>query len=248
MLERSSSSYRRRWGRSGALGFVLPAALVAVVFAWLVGLVRVPGLESPVPGVHAQIGGVPAARLEAAKASLNAIAVKGRAPKTGYTRAQFGQAWADTDRNGCDTRNDILGRDLADPTFKEGTRNCLVLSGTLHDPYTGKTIEFRRGERSADVQIDHVVPLSDAWQKGAQQWTAEKRLEFANDPANLRSADGQANQDKGDGDLATWLPPNKAFRCEYAVDVVEVKGEYGLWMTQSEHDKAGELLAACRAE
>lgn len=230
------------------MGFLLLAALVAAVLGWLVGLVRVPGLESPIPAVQAQVGGVPAAQLEAAKQSLTEIPVKGRAPKTGYTRAQFGQAWADTDRNGCDTRNDILRRDLSDPVFKEGTRNCVVLSGTLHDPYTGKTIDFQRGERSADVQIDHVVPLSDAWQKGAQQWTAQKRLEFANDPANLRSADGAANQEKGDGDLATWLPSNKTFRCEYAVNIVEVKAVYGLWMTQAEHDKASELLGTCRAE
>lgn len=248
MFQRSSRRLSRARRRSGAVGFSAVAFVVGLVLAWLVGLVHVPGLESPIPGAQAQIGGVPAARLEAAKASLAAIPAKGRAPKTGYTRAQFGQAWADTDRNGCDTRNDILGRDISEPTFKAGTRDCLVLSGTFYDPYTGKTIDFQRGEKSGDVQIDHVVALSDAWQKGAQQWTVQKRLEFANDPANLRAADGAANQEKGDGDLATWLPPNKLFRCEYAVMVVEVKAAYGLWMTQAEHDKAGELLGACRAE
>ncbi|GAB3270197.1 hypothetical protein GCM10027449_05030 [Sinomonas notoginsengisoli] len=220
---------------------------LGVVLAWLVGLVSVPGLDSPLPGVQAQIGSVPAARLETAKTALAAIPAKGRAPKTGYTRAQFGQAWADADHNGCDTRNDILRRDLRDPAFKAGTRDCVLVSGTLQDPYTGKTIDFQRGERSADVQIDHVVALSDAWQKGAQQWTAQKRVEFANDPSNLRAMEGAANQEKGDSDLATWLPPNKSFRCEYAVNIVEVKAAYGLWMTQAEHDKAAELLGACRA-
>jgi integrase len=222
-------------------------ALVAAALGWFAGLIQVPGLESPLTA-QSQIGGVPAAQLSAAKASLGAIPVKGRAPKTGYTRNEFGQAWADTDHNGCDTRNDILARDLRSPVFKAGTRDCVVLSGRLEDPYTGASIAFQRGERSADVQIDHIVPLSDAWQKGAQQWTAQKRLSFANDPANLRAVDGPANQQKSDGDLATWLPANRSFRCEYAVNVVDVKAAYGLWMTQAEHDKAAELLGACRAE
>ncbi|MDP9885315.1 integrase [Sinomonas atrocyanea] len=222
-------------------------ALVAAALGWFAGLIQVPGLESPLTA-QSQIGGVPAAQLSAAKASLAAIPVKGRAPKTGYTRNEFGQAWADTDHNGCDTRNDILARDLRSPVFKAGTRDCVVLSGRLEDPYTGASIAFQRGERSADVQIDHIVPLSDAWQKGAQQWTAQKRLSFANDPANLRAVDGPANQQKSDGDLATWLPANRSFRCEYAVNVVDVKAAYGLWMTQAEHDKAAELLGACRAE
>lgn len=248
MLQRSSRAFGRLRRRSGALGLAFVAGLAALVLGWLIGLVHIPGIESPIPGAQAQIGGVPAARLEAAKASLASIPVKGRAPKTGYARTQFGQAWADTDRNGCDTRNDILGRDLVSPVFKPGTRDCLVLSGTFHDPYTGKTIDFQRGERSGDVQIDHVVPLSDAWQKGAQQWTAQRRLEFANDPANLRAMDGPSNQEKGDADLATWLPPNKPFRCEYAVTIVEVKAAYGLWMTDAEHGKAAELLSACKAE
>lgn len=246
MLKRSSGAYRRRRSRFGVPAFLLVAAS-GVVLSWLAGLIDLPGLASPAPWAQSQIGSVPEARLATAKSALVGIPVKGRAPKTGYAREQFGQAWADADRNGCDTRNDILGRDLRDPVFKAGTGNCLVLSGTLDDPYTGKAIAFERGERSGDVQIDHVVPLSDAWQKGAQQWAPQKRLEFANDPANLRAADGPANQEKGDGDLATWLPPNRGFRCEYAVTVVEVKAAYGLWMTQAEHDKAGELLGACRA-
>lgn len=247
MLQRSTRRPARRGQRPRAVGWALVAALAAAVLGWFSGLVHLPGLESPL-AAQSQIGGVPAPRLSAAKTSLDGIPVKGRAPKTGYARTEFGQAWLDTDRNGCDTRNDILARDLQGTVFKAGTRDCVVLSGSLDDPYTGKTIAFQRGERSADIQIDHVVPLSDAWQKGAQQWTEQERLDFANDPANLRAVDGPANQEKSDGDLATWLPPNKSFRCEYAVSVVEVKAAYGLWMTQAEHEKASELLGACRAE
>ena len=139
------------------------------------------------------------------------LAVKGRAPKTGYDRDQFGQAWYDLDRNGCDTRNDILRRDLKNFSLKAGTNGCLVLKGTLNGPYTGKTIKFVRGTHtSSDVQIDHVVALSDAWQKGAQQMSPSERRQLANDPLNLLAVDGPTNASKGDGDAATWLPPRRA--------------------------------------
>ncbi|TDU24479.1 HNH endonuclease family protein [Arthrobacter sp. JUb115] len=135
---------------------------------------------------------------------LNEVTVKGRAPKTGYDRAEFGKGWKDPDRNGCDARNDILSRDLVDVTYKPATRPCVVLSGTFDDPYTGKTIEFKRGQgTSTSVQIDHVVALSDSWQKGAQRWDAEIRLEFANDPLNLLASDGPTNASKGDKDAAS---------------------------------------------
>ena len=143
--------------------------------------------------------------------ALALLAVKGRAPKTGYEREEFGQAWADVDRNGCDTRNDILRRDLTDTTLKQGTHGCMVLSGHLDDPYSATSIAFLRGEAtSTAVQIDHVVALSDAWQKGAQQLTLERRTALANDPLNLLAVDGPLNAQKGDGDAATWLPPSKA--------------------------------------
>ncbi|WP_224025233.1 DUF1524 domain-containing protein [Arthrobacter sp. NicSoilC5] len=176
------------------------------------------------------------------------LPIKGRAPKTGYDRAQFGQAWADVDRNGCDTRNDILKRDLTGISYTNSVP-CKVQSGTLADPYTGKTISFVRGSAtSSAVQIDHVVALSDAWQKGAQQLTAEQRTAFANDPLNLQATDGPTNQQKGDGDAATWLPPNKGFRCEYVARQVSVKATYGLWVTQAEHDAIARILGDCAGQ
>lgn len=184
----------------------------------------------------------------AVKAVLNTIPVKGRAPKTGYDRELFGQKWDDIDRNGCDTRNDILGRDLTNIVYKDGTNNCAVLTGTLNDPYTGTTIAFERGEdTSTAVQIDHVVALSDAWQKGAQQLSAELRTQFANDPLNLYAVDGPTNQQKSDGDAATWLPPRKEFRCAYVSHQVLVKAKYSLWMTQAEHDAIAGILDECMA-
>ncbi|WP_324645260.1 HNH endonuclease family protein [Pseudarthrobacter sp. LT1] len=173
--------------------------------------------------------------------------VKGRAPKTGYTRDEFGPAWADTDHNGCDTRNDILARDLTGETLKPGTKNCVVASGTLADKYTGTTINFVRGQdTSSDIQIDHIVPLSDAWQKGAQQLSADQRKELANDPLNLMAADGPTISAKGDKDAATWLPPNKAFRCEYVERQTAVKTKYNLWVTQAEHDAIAGILNNCQ--
>jgi hypothetical protein len=180
---------------------------------------------------------------------LAQLPVKGRAPFTGYSREQFGQAWTDTDRNGCDQRNDVLARDLVDETFRPGTNNCIVLTGTLHDPYTGRTIAFRRGaETSDDVQIDHVVALSNAWQTGAQQFDAATRELFANDPLNLLATDGQTNQDKGAGDAATWLPPNRGAWCGYVARQVAVKAKYGLWVTAAERDAIARVLDTCPGE
>ena len=174
---------------------------------------------------------------------LATLEVKGRAPKTGYSRDQFGQRWKDIDRNGCDQRNDVLQRDLHSIDAPKG---CKVLSGVLEDPYTGTTINFLRGQdTSVMVQIDHVVAMADAWQKGAQQLSAERREQFANDPLNLLAVDGPANQQKSAGDAATWLPANKAFRCQYVSIQIQVKAEYQLWVTPAERDAMDRELGRC---
>jgi hypothetical protein len=178
--------------------------------------------------------------------ALATLPVKGRAPKTGYSRSEFGQSWADVDRNGCDTRNDILKRDLTAIVFKERTRNCVVLSGTLVDRYSGETINFVRGNiTSMEVQIDHVVALSNAWQTGAFKLTRAQRTALANDPMNLFAVKGRLNLQKGDGDAATWLPPLKNFRCAYVAQQIAVKAKYLLWVTAPEKDAMTRILAAC---
>jgi hypothetical protein len=152
-----------------------------------------------------------------------------------YRRAAFGDAWTDDNpapggHNGCDTRNDILDRDLVDKTYVSITR-CpnAVATGTLHDPYTNATVAFVRGNQvGASVQIDHIVPLALAWDLGARNWPDDLRVRFANDPANLLAVAGQANQDKGDSEPVLWMPPNVAFRCQYAVQFVAVLRGYGL--------------------
>ena len=223
---------------------VVLAAYVASGLAVAVGLaLAAGGITTAAAGLRYP---VTADDVASARAALDALEVKGRAPSTGYDRDRFGPAWADVDRNGCDTRNDILGRDLTAVTFTPGTRDCQVRSGTLADPYSGTAIAFARGpETSADVQIDHVVALAEAWQKGAQGWSPEVREAFANDPANLLAVDGPLNQEKGAGDAATWLPPHKPFRCRYVIRQVRVKAAYGLWVTAAERDAIARELGRC---
>lgn len=171
--------------------------------------------------------------------ALEELPVKGRASKTGYARNQFGDGWASV--QGCTTRNIILHRDLQEVQVDAA---CKVISGVLQDPYTGDTIHFTK-EKSSDVQIDHVIALSDAWQKGAQQLTKSKRVQLANDPLELLAVSGAQNQAKSDGDAATWLPKNKAFRCEYIARQIAVKIKYALWVTQAEKDAMRSVLGSC---
>ncbi len=181
-----------------------------------------------------------------ALAALGEIPVKGRAPRTGYSRDEFGPRWADTDHNGCDTRNDILRRDLTGVEVKPGTHGCKVAAGSLLSPYTGVAMAFTAGrDTSAEVQIDHVVALSDAWQKGAQQLDAARRTELANDPLNLLAVDGPSNTAKSDGDAATWLPPARGERCEYVATQIAVKKTYELWVTDAEKQALIRVLDTC---
>jgi hypothetical protein len=183
----------------------------------------------------------PTAPIGTARRALAALAVKGRAPKTGYSRERFGHGWSSV--NGCDTRDRMLRRDLIRRTFAAGD-TCAVQRGQLNDPYTAAAITFVRGGAS-DIEIDHVVALGDAWQKSAQQWSRGRRVQFANDPLNLLSVDGSTNRQKGDGDAATWLPPNKSFRCRYVARQVAVKRKYDAWVTRAEHDAIARVLATC---
>lgn len=185
-----------------------------------------------------------------AQHALAQLAVKGPAPMTGYDReAKFGSAWSDTTTapgsgNSCDTRNDVLRRDLQNITYK-GTSRCVVANVTLADPYTGKNIHFVRGPQSAQVQIDHAVALGASWRVGAAQLTQEQRRALGNDPLNLVAASGPANSAKSDADAATWLPPNKTFRCSYVARQIAVKAKYRLWVTKPEKAAMARVLNGC---
>ena len=176
---------------------------------------------------------------------LETLVVKGRAPKTGYDRSSFGD-WADPDGNGCDTRNDILNRDLTAITYKYVNDKCTVMTGTLLDPYSGSTMDFLRGVGTSSlIQIDHVVAVSDAWQKGAFKWGSATKVAFYNDPLNLLAVKGTLNSQKGDGDAATWLPPQKSFRCSYVARQIAVKAKYAIWITTAEKSAMKTILAKC---
>ncbi|OKJ99737.1 hypothetical protein AMK26_27455 [Streptomyces sp. CB03234] len=181
-----------------------------------------------------------------ARRLIERLAVKGRGPKTGYDRDEFGYAWLDTAdgvplaRNGCDTRNDLLRRDGQKLRFRDGS-DCVVVAMTLDDPYTGKAIEWRK-QQASEVQVDHVVPLSYSWQMGSSRWPERKREQLANDPLNLLPVDGPTNSSKGDSGPASWLPPDRTIRCSYAVRFAQAALKYELPVTAA--DK-GAMLRQC---
>ncbi|MER6945224.1 HNH endonuclease family protein [Nonomuraea sp. NPDC000554] len=183
----------------------------------------------------------------AARALVNRLTVKGQGPKTGYQRTRYGDNWADTAtgvpyaRNGCRTRDDLLARDGQDVQYRSGSR-CEVVSMRLADPYTGRTIDWRKTRADA-VQVDHVIPLSYGWRMGARHWPMSKRLDFANDPLNLLPVDGDANEAKDGSGPAGWLPPQRSIRCAYVTRFAQVSLKYGVPVTRA--DKAT-MLAQCR--
>ncbi|NNH69026.1 DUF1524 domain-containing protein [Nocardia uniformis] len=227
---------------SRARKLLLPLAIAVLLAVLSIVLTTFDASDTPTSTV-------PGDQLAAARTRLEALPVKNWASKDGYSRDQFGPAWTDNvsvelGNNGCDTRNDILQRDLRDEKLESG--GCKVLSGTLVDPYTGKTITFKQGrETSAAVQIDHIVALSNAWLTGAQQLTPEQRRNLANDPRNLVAVDGPTNQGKGDSDAGAWLPPRKEYHCLYVAKQIEVKAAYNLWVTRAEHDNMTKVLNGC---
>ena len=175
---------------------------------------------------------------------LEKLEVKGRAPKTGYDREQFYSGWPNVD--GCSLRQRIIRREFGESAVLE---ECNVVAGEFDEPYTGEHLKFStRDEISKGIQIDHVVALSDAWQKGAQNLSTEKRYEVATDPLNLLAVDAAANKKKSDGDAATWLPANKRFRCQYVARQVSVKYKYSLWVTEAEKSAISKVLENCPKE
>jgi hypothetical protein len=183
----------------------------------------------------------PAARsVEAARADLDRLRIAPEGSGAGYEREEFGQRWRDIDRNGCDQRNDVLARDLTDIRRRDG---CVVVSGRLDDPYTGKDVSFRKSD-AAEVQIDHVYPLALAWRMGADRWTRSRREQFANDPDNLLAVWGVPNRQKSDSGPGEWKP-QKAFQCAYGVKYIAVAREYSLPVTRADHDALAGFLGRC---
>lgn len=174
---------------------------------------------------------------------LAKLEVKGRAPKTGYERTEFYNTWPMID--GCSLRQRIIRREMGE-SAKLDADGCTVIGGEFGEPYTGQHLIFyEKADFAKGIQIDHVVALSDAWQKGAQNLTQERRYELATDPLNLLAVDSNANQQKSDGDVATWLPKNKSFRCQYVARQISVKYNYNLWVTEAEKGAMERILGTC---
>ena len=198
-------------------------------------------------------GHVPAGPLApaAARAALATLPVAARGGLSGYERGcghgegcVFGPAWADVDHNGCDQRNDVLHRDLTAVQVRPGTHDCVVVAGTLADPYTGGVVRFVKAD-AAEVPIDHVVPLAAAWTQGAASWPLARRTQFANDLGNLMATDREQNSAKGDSTAEEWIPPNRAYDCAYATVVITVKQRYALSVTRAEAAALTTLLHTC---
>ncbi len=229
-------------------------SLIAVLLA-LSGCTFEWQLEGPAGPTLVPVGqgDVPAGTLDpsGAAAALAGLRVADKAPLEGYERdcgegegCVFGPAWADVDRNGCDQRNDVLHRDLTDVEVREGTGGCVVVAGTLDDPYTGSVVPFVKAEAS-EVPIDHVVPLAAAWVQGAAAWPADQRRAFANDLGNLIATTQSVNSSKSDSTAEEWVPPDPAYGCSYATVIVTVKDRYALSVTPAEARALEELLATC---
>lgn len=248
------SKYKKRrtlWGIFATLAFVVlvllnPSAWEMVYFSDVVDGVK--GLFSNEAGATDNSGASTSESGDGSLASevLEKLEVKGRAPKTGYSRDQFYDTWPS--ENGCNLRQRILKRDFGETAVLDKD-NCTVISGKLYEPYTGEWMDFKeKKEISKSIQIDHIVALSDAWQKGAQYKSKDVRFQIATDPLNLVAADASANMQKSDGDAATWLPKNKSFRCQYVARQISVKYKYGLWVSNAEKDAMKRVLSSCPNE
>jgi Protein of unknown function (DUF1524) len=234
-------------GRAIPASLALVAIAVAVVVAVAVW-VRVQSAPVPLASPTSQAPG-DTPRYDRVRADAQRLPVKGWDLTSDFARYRFGEPWSDDvdvefGHNGCNTRDDVLRRDLADLVVRPGT--CFAQSGTLDDPYGGEAIAFVRGpDTSSAVQVDHVVSLSDAWYKGARDWDDQRRREFANDPRNLLAVGGAFNFDKAFRDASSWLPPNAGFRCEFVARQVAVKTAYGLWVSAKEKRAMAGVLARC---
>ena len=166
---------------------------------------------------------------------LNALTVKNEGAMTGYSRDLFPH-WS-SQGSGCNTRHIVLKRD-ADSVVDQ----CPVTTGSWYSYYDGLTFTS-----ASDIDIDHVVPLAEAWRSGASSWTTTKRQSFANDlnGPQLIAVSASSNRSKGDQDPSTWQPPRTGARCAYAKMWVETKSRWGLSLQSSEKSALTTAINAC---
>lgn len=175
---------------------------------------------------------------------LSGLTVKAKGSMTGYDRDLFPHwrdastwGWPVEPNDDCDSRSAALYRDGEDVGMSS---TCTKLTGTWVDPYGGG-----KYDAASDIDIDHVVPLGNAWATGAADWDEDERTAYANDPEVIVSADDSLNQSKSDQDPSEWVPPNEDAACLYATRWVLVKDKYDLWVTSAEKTKLSSMLETC---
>lgn len=233
----------RRWS-------ILVTAVVAACVLWASQTQLQPEVHRSATNSATEATGAPGSAEEA----LEGLSVREWVPAAGYDRDLFGPEWSDDVRtngggNGCDSRSDLLRRDLFELVIKPGTQGCVPLSGTLLDPFTGKEMPFERGQDSASlIHVDHLVSLAGGSRTGALELDAQTRRDFANDPLNLWVVSGSQNMSKSDDDAASWLPPHPQSRCPLVAAQIAVKTKYGLWVTPAEAEAMRSVLQQCPAQ
>lgn len=167
------------------------------------------------------------------------------APPAPYDRAEFGQRWADVDRSGCDQRNESLSSAMTEISYRAGTHDCVVETGTFHDAYDGTSWSFAKSEDGGGVQIDHVVPLAHAWEMGAGDWTEDEREVFANELINLQPTAGTYNGSKGSRGPLEWMPVDETYHCTYLRRWTQIKVTWELAVTDDERTFLSDSLMVC---
>lgn len=243
MPKRSRTPARRRWRRFFATSVVLAAVAAAGLALWLD---RQPSANENSPAAADPTGTVlPDA--QRARADLESLTVAWNRNWESYERNAFGPGWSGHGgepalASGCTAREDVFRRDLIDVRMAQ-SNPCMVLSGTLVDPYTGERLPYDRFKASG-IEIDHVVALGDAWRSGASQWDRERRQNFANDVGNLLAVQKQANQDKGSKTPDQWKP-RQEYQCDYARRWVAVKARWNLTVQPTEKSALVDMLGTC---
>lgn len=239
---------RRRRGSPTNRLLIGAVIVVVVVVGLALGVVDLEDLTGEGGGSpSASVGGTSGAGSpEEASDALDTLAVEPSGSMAGYSRDEFPH-WSGADEFGweapdtsCDTRDAALVRDGEGVEVGDG---CDIESGEWIDPYAGETITD-----SSSVDIDHIVPLANAWRSGADEWDEPLREEFANVPINLLSTDAGENRSKGDRGPEAWRPPDEGAWCGYSVRWISVKSEYELSVNEQEKSALEEMLATCGAE
>ncbi len=245
----------RRRGRGDGLTARTAALAALAAGLALTGCSGTPTETPPVPAPRVvtaspTIPPPPAGTEAGARTQLRMLRVAPRRPPVAYVRGAFGSAWLDTDGNGCNQRDDVLLRDAVPGTVRyarQGRCDHDVLAGTWLDPYTGRPLvltDLKDVRQAEAIQIDHLVPLAEAWASGASRWDDGRRSQFANDLAELLAVDGPTNASKGDDDPAAWRP-RKVFQCTYAVRWIGTKSRWRLTADRPEKRALRQMLGYC---